>query len=616
MLNKFKQICISFKNIVSNNLYFFKNIYIFSKTYVIAQAALAIIEGLTPLIYIFMPKIIIDSILYESDFSKIIFYILVFAFIQLMVLLLRSFLNNRFINLNGHLYAMHFLFIINKKVATLDMKQLDFSETHQKIALAQDIIYKGIGTNLIQSFFKSISSIVILISTILVLLYADMALVFSVILFTIISVFLNIASENWVIKHRNENIYITRVLNYYISIMGDKANLKEMKILDFSQWLVSKYQKTLEKLKKKLKQIYSVNMRLNIIGGFVDWIKGNGIYLFLAWKTFLKQFTIGEFTQYFSATNQLSLSLLSFIDFIIQANVNSKYIESYRTFMEMKSNMYSLNHILKSSNKIKNIKNVISKNNFEIRLENVSFKYPNSDLFVLENINYKFTNGKTYIILGENGVGKSTLVNLISRLYEPVSGTIFLNEIPIDQIDYDQYRKLFSIVFQDFKHFSFTIQENVLLNKESQNEMQNRSKALKYLELAGLSKKISTLPNGINTQLDKVFTDDGIILSGGESQKLALARALAREAPIIILDEPSSALDPIAEDEILSHFSNISSGKLMIYISHRLTCVTSADEILFIKDKKIYEHGSHSTLIKFNGEYAKFYFAQSKHYLK
>lgn len=602
----------NYKNNIKNNFYFFKYVFEFSKSYVISQGIISIIEGLIPLIYIIIPKLIIDGLINRKNFSEIVNYILIYILIQLTASLITAILTEKYVNLNGHLYAMHFLLIINKKVVSLDMAQLDLPETHQKLALAQDIIYKGIGINLINSLFHSLSSIVLIISTTIIIISADINLIFVIILFSFFSVYLNLRSENWKISQRDENIYLTRILNYYIRIMGESSSAKEMKMFGFVDWIMNKYLTTLSFLRIRLKKLYNTSMNIKIVSIIGENLKSNGIYLYLAWKTFIGNITVGQFSQYFTATSQLSSAILNFVGFITQLNINGKYIESFREFMELESDIKRNNDILLKNGEIKTIESVLKCNDLTIRLENVYFAYPGTDKYVLENINYVFEYGKVYVIVGENGAGKSTLINLISGLYEPTSGTIYLNDIPINQIDYMDYRNIFSIVFQDFKYFSFTIAENVALNKSNDS---NEFKISSYLQEVGLGDKIKTLPKGIHTNLDKIFYEDGVILSGGENQKLALARALFRETPVIMLDEPSSALDPISEDDLLSKFKNLAADKLVIYISHRMTCASTADQIIFIKNKTIFEQGSHRELIDKNGDYAKYYQTQAKYYV-
>lgn len=597
-------------NNLKNDFYFFKYLWKFSKSYVVSQALISIINGLLPLVYIIIPRLIIDELILGNNFNTIIQYIIIYAAIQLSGSLVVSFLNEKYVNLNGHLYSMHFLLLINEKTMTLDMEQLDSPETHQKIALAQDIIYKGIGIGMINSFFNASTSFIMILSASAIISVANTNLLYIIVVFSVITVILSMKTENWYISQRDENIYLTRVLNYFIKIMGDKNNAKEMKLFKFYDWIMKKYYETLKDLKLRLERIYSWSLKIKIINIFSENIKSNGIYLYLAFKAFKKEITIGEFTQFFAATGQLSNAIITLAGFFTQLNTNGKYIESFKQFMEMTSNI--------ETSEYNNVKGQIieehKKEEFNIKFENVSFKYPGAQSNVLDSINYTFEYGKVYVIVGENGAGKTTLINLISRLYDPKEGIIYLNGTPINEIDYREYRNNFSIVFQDFKYYAFTVAENVALNKYAKNNKEIEDKIECCLKKANLYDKIISLPHGINTQLDKVFYDDGTILSGGESQKLALARALFRDSKIIILDEPSAALDPISEDELLKNFRDISSDKMVIYISHRLTCASMADEILFIKNGTIHESGSHEYLMSRGGDYAKYYNTQAKYY--
>ena len=583
---------------IENNFYFLKYVYKFSKSYVIVESIVALLRGIAPLIWVILPKIIIDEVMYGKDFSK-------FFIIELSLNIGMSYLNETYINLNGHLYSMHFLLTVNKKMIELDMKQLDDPDVHQKIALVKDIIYRGIGIRLIDNFFSFITSVITIISVGSVVLSTDIKLFFIILGVAIFSVWLNLISENWEISQRDENMYLSRILNYYIDIMGNKSSSKEMKMFSFSDWVMKKYYNTLQKLRARLHILYKKIFKIYSATILFETIKNSGIYLYLAYLTFKKVITVGQFTQCFTATGELSQSIVTSASFFTNLNINGKYIQSFREFMEMKSEIQVDDM---QNRNFCQIPNKVEK----ITFENVYFKYTNMSSNVLENINYTFEKGKIYVIVGENGAGKTTLVNLLTRLYDP-DGNIYLNGTNIKEYNILEYRKKFSVVFQDFKYFAFTIGENVALNEDiEQQEIKN--KIMKYIKESGFEEKLSKLPQGIDTELDKIFHKDGVILSGGESQKLALARALFRESEILILDEPSSALDPLAEDELLMRFKEITKDKLVIYISHRLSCVTMADEILYIKDEKIKEAGSHKQLIEKNGEYAKFYYSQAKHY--
>lgn len=594
---------------IKNDFYFLKYVFKFSRQYVYGEAVVAIINGLLPLLDIIIPKLLIDGLVSGHSFSKIVFYILVYVVLQFTGSFIIEFITERYINLNEHLYSMHFLIIINHKKSGLDMAQLDCPEVHQKAAMAEDLIYKGIGTGIIDNFFTAITSIVSIITTAAVLVYANVFLLLVILVFAVFSVFLDIKMENWQLSQREENIYLTRVLNYYIDIMGDKSCTKEMRLYSFVPWLMDKYYGTLKNLRIRLKKLYNKSFKINIINILLENLKSNGIYLYLAWLAFKGKTSIGAFSQYFNAASQFSESILDFTNFLADLNINGKYIESFREFMDLQPEMH------KEYNSFSKEKfEQIIKSPLNLSVSHVSFGYNGMDKLVLDNINCTFEQGKVYVIAGENGAGKTTLIQLLSSLYTPCSGEILLNGTPVTEFNDKDYKKLFGIVFQDFKYFAFTVGENVALDKYSKKDKAIREEIKKALEEAGLGEKITSLKNGIDTNLGKIFYKDGIVLSGGGNQKLALARALFHNPRILILDEPSSALDPVAEDNLLQSFQKISKDKIVIYISHRLSSAVLADKVLFLKDGKICESGTHKELVKKNGEYAKYYNTQAKYY--
>lgn len=602
---------------IKNDIYFLKYVFKFSPPYVIGEAIVSIVNGLMPLPGIIISKLLVDGLVYEVSFQKIVFYILVYAALQFTGSFITEFITERYININGHLYAMHFLLMVNRKKTELDLAQLDCPEVHQQAAMAEDLVYKGIGIDMIDNFFTAITSIVSIISTAIVLVYADILLLFVILLFASFSVILDMGIENWELGQREENIYLTRVLNYYIEIMGDKACAKETRLYGFVSWLMEKYYQTLKSLRKRLKKLYNKSLKINLTSIILENLKNNGIYLYLAWLAFQKKISIGGFSQYFNAASQFSESISDFANFLVNLNINGKYIASFKDFMDLKPEIQKEYSSLCKEKFDKAIEKSLT-----ISMSHVNFRYKGMDKLAIEDFSYTFEQGKVYVIAGENGAGKSTLVNLLSNLYKPCSGGIYLNGVSVDSFNDKDYKSLFSVVFQDFKYFAFTIGENVALDKyrkentNSQDTIDNEvDREIKNaLQAAGLWKKVKSLDKGIAANLGKIFYKDGVVLSGGENQKLAFARAIFHKPKILVLDEPSSALDPVAEDELLKSFQQISQDKIVIYISHRLSPAVLADEILFIKDGKLCESGTHQQLIKQQGRYARYYNTQAKYY--
>ncbi|HAZ37022.1 MAG TPA: ABC transporter ATP-binding protein, partial [Clostridiaceae bacterium] len=237
-------------------------------------------------------------------------------------------------------------------------------------------------------------------------------------------------------------------------------------------------------------------------------------------------------------------------------------------------------------------------------------KYPGTDIYALKNVSIKLKIGERLAIVGMNGSGKTTFIKLLCRLYDPNEGEILLNGINIKKYDYEEYTRLFSIVFQDFKLFSFSIGQNVAASVDyDENAVKDA------LEKVGLKERLDKMPEGIRTPLYKDFDENGVEISGGEAQKIALARSLYRDSPIIILDEPTAALDPISEFDIYSKFNEIVGTKTAFYISHRLSSCRFCDEIAVFNEGQIIQKGTHDELLKDeNGKYYELWNAQAKYY--
>ncbi|MCM1126343.1 MAG: ABC transporter ATP-binding protein/permease [Lachnospiraceae bacterium] len=247
----------------------------------------------------------------------------------------------------------------------------------------------------------------------------------------------------------------------------------------------------------------------------------------------------------------------------------------------------------------------------ELRVQNLSFSYFGSDKKVIDDISFTIKGGQTAAIVGHNGAGKSTLVKLLMHLYEPDSGKIYLNDREISEYKLSAYRDSFSTVFQDFKVFSLTVGENILMRRTAKDDAELIATSLRE---SGMMDNVSSFKYGFDTMMTREFDDEGVSLSGGQNQKIALSRLYAKGAPIAILDEPSSALDPIAEYELFENMKRICKGRTVIFISHRLSSAVSADVIFMMEHGRIIERGDHESLMQQNGKYAEMFRKQAEKY--
>ncbi len=247
----------------------------------------------------------------------------------------------------------------------------------------------------------------------------------------------------------------------------------------------------------------------------------------------------------------------------------------------------------------------------EIKFDNVSFRYDNTDQDVLKNISFTLNKGEKIALVGANGAGKSTLVKLMMRLYDTTEGKIFCNGADIKNLELESYRDLYGVVFQDYRIFAMSVRNNVLLGYDRDDDT-----VIEALKAAGVYERIMELPEGIDTILTREYSEDGTVLSGGEYQKICVARVFARNAPIVILDEPSSALDPIAEYEMYENLLKMCEGRSAVFISHRLSSATLADKVLMMEKGEIVEYGSHSELMAKGGKYAEMFAKQAESYIE
>lgn len=324
------------------------------------------------------------------------------------------------------------------------------------------------------------------------------------------------------------------------------------------------------------------------------------IYIFVCFKAWGGAFGVGSATQYISAVTALSGGLSGLIQTLGEMRVNASFLRTVFEFLDIPNDMYKGSLTVEKR----------SDNRYEIEFSNVSFKYPGTDTYALKDVSMKFKIGERLAVVGQNGSGKTTFIKLLCRLYDPTEGKILLNGIDIRKYDYAEYMSVFSVVFQDFKLLAFPLAQNVAAGINY-----DKDKVIKCLNKAGFKKRLDTMPKGIGTYIYKDFDDKGVEISGGEAQKIAIARALYKKASFLILDEPTAALDPVAEYEIYTKFNEIVGDRTAIYISHRLASCRFCNEIAVFNEGRLVQKGSHDDLVAdIKGKYYELWHAQAQYY--
>lgn len=325
-------------------------------------------------------------------------------------------------------------------------------------------------------------------------------------------------------------------------------------------------------------------------------------YLFVCLKAWAGAFGVGSVTQYVGAVTALAKGVSDLMETLGNLKNNGVFLRTSFEFLDLPDRMYQGSLTTEKR----------ADRQYEVEFKDVSFKYPGSEDYALRHVSMKFKIGERLAVVGRNGSGKTTFIKLLCRLYDPTEGQILLNGIDIRKYKYEDYLQVFAVVFQDFQLLAFPLGQNVAATQNY-----DRKRAEKCLRMAGFGERLDSMPEGLDTCLYREFDEKGVEVSGGEAQKIALARALYKDAPFIVLDEPTAALDPIAEYEVYSHFDELVSDKTAIYISHRLSSCRFCDEIAVFDHGQVVQQGSHDSLLADeDGQYAKLWHAQAQYYEK
>lgn len=395
-----------------------------------------------------------------------------------------------------------------------------------------------------------------------------------------------------------------RIYWFFLNLINNYSMGKDIRIFKLFDVIRRKGMAARDDIESAQKQAIRDGMKVGIWALLAQNVFTVAVYAYVGIKAIYGMISIGEVTKYISAITLLQTQISFLFSLLININTQNIYLESYSELMDVRNEKYDGTLPVEKR----------YDNEYELEFQNVSFHYPNSDRMVLKNVSFRLKMGQKLAIVGANGAGKTTFIKLLCRLYDPTEGAILLNGIDIRKYDYNEYIGIFSIVFQDYKIFSFSVAENVAAGPEF-----DRDRVVRSLQDAGIYERVQRMSSGIDSKLLKDQQDgdeEGIEISGGEKQKIALARALYRNAPIVILDEPTSALDPIAEQDIYTRFNDMVAEKTAVFISHRMSSCRFCDGIAVFDAGQIVQHGTHEELVADTGSvYHKMWEAQAQYYV-
>lgn len=584
-------------------IFFIKFAWKEKKSYVILNAVNQLLSGILPLVIIAVPAYVIDELMDEQRISVIAAYVIILVLtifvnswvvqhINLMIFTQRVYLAARF---DKYMHA---------KLANTDFCNLEKPSFHEMSEKAKKFLYgDGRGFSyVLESAFSIIGKLITLFGIIAIISMMNAWIVAIFLLMILASAFVDSKSKEKNHKIAMDAVNVERRWSYFSRILEDTSFSKEIRMNNLSDWLLNKeidYSEKAIQFYKKRNRFSSLSILFNSFTGVLQ----NGIsYAYLVYRVIMQTITIGEFTLYLNAVATFSSAVSGVLSSLVDIKIYGLYYDALNEYI----------HIPETLRDNQKLPIPISEQgDFVISFNHVSFQYPGQEIYALKDINVEIHSGTKLSVVGENGAGKTTFVKLLCRLYDPTEGEILCNGVNIRNIDYDKYMAIFSAVFQDYKLFSFSIRDNIVLNDDANV---SDEKVNQLLRKVGLYQKISRLPKGIDTNIYKEFDESGIEPSGGEAQKIAIARAIARDSKIVILDEPLSALDPKAEHEIFEQFEDLVQNKTAIYISHRLSSSRSCDSILVFQNGSIIEMGTHQELMESGGKYAELYLMQADPY--
>ena len=448
------------------------------------------------------------------------------------------------------------------------------------------------------------TSICYLSTLFVIIVYIDPILILACILISITTVLGNKKTSKIGYEYNLKTTKINRFYNYIKRVFYEPQYAKEIRFYSLSNLLLPKFDDNINErekmIKKRAREILPIRISLETLR---QGILYSFIIAYIVIRIYYGYLTLGDFLALFTATIQLSSQLSN-----IGAQFNSFY--EHGLFAEnLKTVLEYIPNIEADENAVFKIR---KEEKYDIQVNDINFAYDTRQIY--NELYFQINTNEKVAIVGRNGAGKTTLIKLLLRLYDPLSGNLEFNKTNYKNIPVNVIRKKIGVAFQDMQFFSLSIAENILLRPFSNND-EDEKIVNSALEKVGLLEKIQSLPKGINSILTKEFDDEGVVFSGGEMQKLALARVFASDCDIIILDEPSSSLDPISEKEMFDFMYSATVDKSMILITHRLSSVKMANKIYFMEDGKIIESGTHNELMQRHGKYYEMFSLQAENYL-
>lgn len=596
----------------------FKEMHRLEKRLLPTSIVVAIVTAVMPFINIWFTSKIIDLLDIGTSMSDLAVYIGLAVGINAVLFFINYFLGDMYFMFRSLMYNKELQNISAKlfKAEYQKLESSDFKELIHKHSEAQDRVFSSFVqfSWMMRDFISGAVTLIISVIIIIPLLKIGFTKtgdtyferpVFLLTIFGAIAIMAVIIlivatqmNKAW-FKAGDEYSRLDRIFYYFLNMFSDYNTGKEIRLYKEQNLIEhTATDKLLTDGEKLLKKASLHTAKSSSFVAILGALVGFGIYLFIGVKGLYGLFGIGSLVLYCGSFMQIINGIMKMAVTFGKTAEMVPLVNYYFEIVNAKDDMTYGEKELDLSEK------------FEIEFKNVSFKYPNTESYALKNINIKINNGEHLAVVGRNGSGKTTFIKLMCRLYDATDGEILINGVNIKEYSKDSIIKLYSVVFQDFQMFSIPLKDNVCADEEC-----DRDRLYNCLENSNVLDRVEQMPNKEKTYLYKDIDENGVEISGGEAQKLALARALYKDSPVVILDEPTAALDPVAENEIYNRFNSFVDNKTAIYISHRLSSCAFCTRIAVFDKSQLVETGTHQELLNANGKYSELWNAQAKYYV-
>ena len=555
-----------------------------------------------PVITAFLPKVIIEEITVGSGLERLLLITGCLALGLALLQTLQKYLE-RMIYWNKFKMNVHFLRKVSKKGLTTDYK----NQEDEHFRELQSESFASCNGNF-SYFLQTYDAVVMFFSNLLgfiafagILFAVNIWIILFLVATTTVSFLLNRKVLKWVDTNMDEKNGYEHGMQYIIGVSNDVQAAKDIRLYNMPVWLDKLYEKYMSGLKGWYRRYTAKLFGVSAVDSGMSLIREGAVYAYLLYLVIKGNITVAEFVLYFNVVAGFSTWLGSLLGQVNNLNRLSIAMNRFRSYLE-----YPEEYKREGGAQVKD-----KEKPGKIELKDVFFRYAEDGEDIIKDFNLVIEPGEHLAVVGLNGAGKTTMVKLLTGLTEPTKGSVFYDGKDIKEYDRDMYYEIFGAVLQDHSLLPVTIAEIVSEQPEKDTD---EERVKRCLNSAGLLEKIVSLPEGIRSRYDKTFWDDGVNFSGGEIQKLLLARALYRQSPVVVLDEPTAALDPVSENHLYETYDEMMKGKSTIFISHRLASTRFCNRIILIEAGRIVEEGTHEELLNKKGRYYGLYETQAKYY--